>query len=313
MRTLILLCLLLFQINFSYSQDNSTGNYTVGILPVTSVTGEGQTYTSNVQAIVSKVFVEKTRFTVVERTKLDQIAKERNLQKQEDFLNGAVIEQGKSLGAQYLISGNINQIAKRGGNIEKSKIDYDSYSKQYYTRKYQVYLTQIDFVINVQIIDVTTGLVKSSKSITSSAEAETTSQETVINSAIRGLEGYLKAWVNSAFPVYMKIVKVETTDKKGLPKTVLIKGGSDVDLAYRKDGGVLYGIGKKDVSSELEVYENVTEMIDNKEYTRKVTVGKIKVSEIQGEFSICEVKKGAEEIQKKLNEGKTLFLKIISY
>ena len=54
-------------------------------------------------------------------------------------------------------------------------------------------------------------------------------------------------------------------------------------------------------------------MIDGKEYKRKIPVGKIKVVEIQGEFSICEVKKGAEEIQKKLNEGKTLFLKIISY
>lgn len=311
MRAIILSALLLFQFN-SYSQENSDGNYVVGILPVTSVTGEGQVYTSNVQAIVTKVFVEKSRFTVVDRTKLDQIAKERNLQKQEDFLNGEVIEQGKSLGAQYLISANINQIAKRGGYIEKSKIEYDSYSKQYYTKKYQVYLTQIDLIINVQIIDVTTGVVKSNKSITSNAEAETTSQETVINSAVRGLEVYIKAYANNAFPVFMKIIKVETTDKKGLPKTVLIKGGSDVDLSYQKTSG-FYGIGKKDVSSELEVYENATEIVDGKEYKRKITVGKVKISEVQGEFSICEVKKGAEEIQQKLNEGKTLFLKIISY
>lgn len=312
MRLSILVAFLLLQIH-SYSQENADGNYTVGILPVTSVTNDAQIYTPNVQASLSKVFVEKTRFTVVDRTKFDQLAKERNLQKQEDFLNGAVVEQGKSLGAQYLISGNINQISKRSGNREKSKLDYDAYSKQYYTRKYQVYVTQIDVTINVQIIDVSTGIVKSNKSFTNTTEAETTSEATVINSAILGLEGYLRAWVNDAFPVFMKIIKVETTDKKGLPKTVLIKGGSDVDLAYRKDAGILYGIGKKNVSSELEVFENNVEMIDGKEYKRKIPVGKIKVVEIQGEFSICEVKKGAEEIQKKLNEGKTLFLKIISY
>ncbi len=133
MRLLTLVAFLLLQIH-SYSQENADGNYTVGILPVTSVTNDAQMYTPNVQASLSKVFVEKTRFTVVDRTKFDQLAKESNLQKQEDFLNGAVVEQGKSLGAQYLISGNINQISKRAGNREKSKLDYDTYSKQYYTR-----------------------------------------------------------------------------------------------------------------------------------------------------------------------------------
>lgn len=312
MRKLFLFSFLVFWI-VSHAQESPDGNYTVGILPVTAAASEDYAYISNVQAVISKVFVEKTRFTVVDRTKLDQLAKERNLQKQEDFLNGAVIEQGKSLGAQYLISGNISQITKRGGYRDKSKVDYDAYTKKYFTRTYQVYVTQIDVVVNVQIIDVTTGIVKSNQLITNTAEAETTSAETVTQNAVQGLEGYLKAWINSAFPVYMRIIKVESTNKKGLPKTVLIKGGSDVDLAYRKDAGIIYGIGKKDISSELEVYVNMTEVIDNKEYTRKVTIGRLKVTEIQGELSVCEVKKGAEEIQAKLNEGKTLFLKIISY
>src|SRR5437899_549664 len=111
----------------SFCQETPDGHYTVGILPVTSATSDAQIYTPSVQASLSKVLVDKTRFNVVERTKFDQIAKERKLQKQEDFLNGAVVEQGKSLGAQYLISGNINQISIRAGNIEKSKLDYDAY------------------------------------------------------------------------------------------------------------------------------------------------------------------------------------------
>jgi len=311
MRLSILVAFLLLQIH-SYSQGNTDGNYTVGILPVTCVTGDARIYISNVESRLSRVFTEKTRFTVVERSKFEQIKQERNLQKQEDFLNGDVVEQGKSLGAQYLISCGINQINKRSGYREKSKLDYDASSKQYYTRKYQVLVWQVDVIVNIDLIDVSSGIKKSSKIMTSSSEGEQQTEDVVTNKAIAGLEDYFRFWVNATFPVYMKIIKVETTDKKGIPKTVLIKGGNDVDLSYGKTSGV-FGIGKKDVSSELEVFENASELVDGKEYKRIIAIGKIKIVEVQGEFSICEVKKGAEEIQKKLNEGKTLLLKIISY
>ena len=305
MKIFTIFFLLLFSMN-SYSQELSDGNYTVGILPVTSETYETQSYNPNVHASLSKVFVEKSRFTVVDRAKFDQIAKERNLQKQEDFLNGAVVEQGKSLGAQYLISGNINSISKRAGNIEKSKLDYDVATKQFYTRKYLVYVTQVDIVINVQIIDVSTGVVKSNKSFVSTHETETSSEATAINNAVLGLEGYIRAWINDAFPVYMKIVRVESTNKKGFPDKVLIKGGKDVDLAVSKT--FLFNN-----SSELEVFTFETLNVDGKEYKRQVSVGKVRIEEVQGEFSLCKVKNGAEEIQKRMNEGKPLLLKISRY
>ncbi|HMJ48367.1 MAG TPA: CsgG/HfaB family protein [Ferruginibacter sp.] len=305
MKKLATIALLFFQL-YSYAQESGDGNYTVGILPVTSVNNQADRYTSNVQSSLSNVFVEKTRFTVVDRAGFNQIAKERNLQKQEDFLNGSVVEQGKSLGAEYLISGNVNQINTRSYYKDKSKLDYDAATKQWYTRKYQVTAILVDLNVNVQIIDVATGAFKSNKSFSISHETEETGEAIAINNAVKRLEAYFRAWVNNAFPVYMKIIKVESTNRKGLPEKVLIKGGSDVDMAVNK--GLL-----SNNSSELDVYIIDVLTVDGKELKRQVTIGKVRISEVQGEFSICKVRSGAEDIQKNINEGKTLFLKISRY
>ncbi len=45
------------------------------------------------------------RFLMVERKNLNLILNEKELQKSEDFLDGYVVEQGKSIGADYLVSG----------------------------------------------------------------------------------------------------------------------------------------------------------------------------------------------------------------
>ncbi|MBK8658053.1 MAG: hypothetical protein IPN22_04065 [Bacteroidetes bacterium] len=84
-------------------------NLTIGIFPVTATDPAAKKYSAQIHSAISNVFAGKKRFTVVDRTKLDQLTAERDLQKQEDFLEGFVVEQGKSLGAQYLIQGNINQ------------------------------------------------------------------------------------------------------------------------------------------------------------------------------------------------------------
>jgi hypothetical protein len=60
------------------------------------------------QARVTEVFSTDSRFVVVDRKSSALISKERDLQKMEDFLDGYVVEQGKSIGAEYLVSGEFN-------------------------------------------------------------------------------------------------------------------------------------------------------------------------------------------------------------
>jgi hypothetical protein len=291
-----------------FCQDSDNGNYTIGILPVTTTDRSAYDYTMNVQNSISSVFSSKSRFTVVDRSKFEQIARERNLQKQEEFINSStIVEQGKSLGAQYLVSGNINQIGKAGGYKEKSKLVYDQYTKKLVAQKYNVYITEITLTVNVQVIDVATAAVKSTKSFSTVLQTETSSEATAMENAIKSLEMYYKAWINEHFPVYMKVIRIEKSGKKGLPEKILIKGGVDMDLSESNKWVIL------NTSSELEVFEFESLVVDGKEYKRPVTIGRVKIDEVQGEFSICKVKNGAENIQKKLEEGKTLLLKIAQY
>lgn len=66
---------------------------------------ENDKKTAQYQSITSSVFIKDKRFVVVERTKLNVIDKEKELQKSEDFIDGKVVQQGVSIGADYLITG----------------------------------------------------------------------------------------------------------------------------------------------------------------------------------------------------------------
>lgn len=273
-------------------------HFTIGILPLTS-SNISQTYISIFQASVSKTFAEKNRFTVVDRTKLDEIIKERKLQKQEDFMNSSFLaEQSKSIGAQYLVSGNLSQLTTQSGT--ENRMDY------FTNKTTTVNVTTASVTISLQIIDVSTGMVKASRTFSQTIKTQTTDQQIAINNTIGPLEKNYNAWVNEVFPVPMKIIKIESYTKKGLPEKVFIKGGSDMNL--NKDKSIIFS-----QSSELIVFINETLNVDGKEYKREIPIGKIKIDQVQGEFSICKVTSGAEEIKKKLEEGKTLLLKINKY
>lgn len=56
----------------------------------------------------TEIFGNDSRFILLDRKSSALINKERELQKNEDFLEGYVVAQGKGIGAQYLLSGNFD-------------------------------------------------------------------------------------------------------------------------------------------------------------------------------------------------------------
>src|SRR6478735_5958232 len=62
-----------------------------------------------IQDAVADAFLSTKRFSLVEREKMYQLTSEKNLQKNEDFIDGQVIEQSRSLGAQYVVVGNVTK------------------------------------------------------------------------------------------------------------------------------------------------------------------------------------------------------------
>ena len=123
---------------------------------------------------------------------------------------------------------------------------------------------------------------------------------------INNLRGYIKAWINSVFPVEMKVVQIESSDKKGIPKTILVTGGSEMDMQHSKSLII-------NTSSELEVFESRIITLDGREIQRPLVVGNVVVEKVEGELAVCKIKKGHEEILQSMNAGKQLFLRIKSY
>lgn len=67
--------------------------------------GDIYTRVTKLQSYVSEVFANDERFTLVDRSTLNLVQKERELQKSEEFIDGYVVQQGAAIGAQYLLVG----------------------------------------------------------------------------------------------------------------------------------------------------------------------------------------------------------------
>ncbi|MBK7432008.1 MAG: hypothetical protein IPI62_14115, partial [Bacteroidetes bacterium] len=105
MKKIILSIALIAGLNFFASAQEKTG---VGIMPFSFVQGAASSQDVNsIQETVINAFVKTKRFNIVDRSKMDALKKEKDLQKSEDFIDGSVIEQGVSLGANFLISGHV--------------------------------------------------------------------------------------------------------------------------------------------------------------------------------------------------------------
>ena len=63
-----------------------------------------------VQEMVTQQFVKTGRFDIVDRSKFQKVITELNVQKSEEFLNSKIVDQGKLLGAQYLVTGVVTQM-----------------------------------------------------------------------------------------------------------------------------------------------------------------------------------------------------------
>lgn len=57
------------------------------------------------QGIMANVFIRDERFKVIDRSNNREVSKELNRQKSESYMDGYVVEQGKQIGADYMIKG----------------------------------------------------------------------------------------------------------------------------------------------------------------------------------------------------------------
>lgn len=290
----IILFTLLFLSTFSLIAQNE--KITVGITYFTYSTHKEKNYVEQINEIVANEFVKAGRFTVVDRTKLQVIKAEQELQKTEDFLDSKVIEQGKTLGAKYIVTGQLASVATTSSySVELKKYQYTS-----------------SVLLSVKLIDVENSEVVQAETFgrgTSNASVEGGffkqlmntscdvagigySTEEALHNAMTNLSCGLKNWIKRVFPVMVSVVEVQETHKKKGAAKILIAGGSSIGLSSRK---------------ELSIVEFLKVVVDGKELIRKKEVGKVEVIKVEDEnFAICEVKEGGIEIKERIDKGVVL-------
>lgn len=272
----ILLMLLIFNSNDSFSQEKIT----IGVMAFTYERGSaGSNDVTSIQDAVTNAFVKTRRFNIVDRSKMNAIKKEKELQKSEDFIDSKVIAQSSSLGAQFLVSGHVVSATATESTYK------DSNTGQLRSSGFTAKLS-----IVIQVIDVETGQVTKSETIqpkggsylgTLTSTAPKTAQEAIAK-AIKDIENKVDEFVNENFPVFFDIIEIQEVSGSGEAKKILISGGK------------AFGLKKGD---KFTIVENVETEVSGKKIVRKKNIGEIKVELVEDDnFSICSVKSGGIEL-----------------
>ncbi len=242
---------------------------------------------SGISAIQNKViesFNKTNRFVIVDRTNFDKLQQEKELQKSEAFIDGKTVKQNSLEGAEQIVTGTINQVTISKYVSEKGYVSYNA----------KIYLT-------LKVIDVATGKLLATEMIkakqgfgasilSASLGGAGTPQKAFFN-ALSGMQRSIDKFVAKYFPVETRIIEVSKVSKDKA-RTVLI------DIGDNK--GVKKG-------QYFDVYEIKKIKVGNKEIDRKLLVGKLKITEVQGdEISEAKVMKGHKEILAKFNANANL-------
>ncbi|MBX7152912.1 CsgG/HfaB family protein [bacterium] len=223
---------------------------------------------------VINAFVDLKRFIVIERAAIDKILQEQNFQMGDLTDPDTAAKFGNMLGTQYLVQGKIL-------NLSTSKKE----------KKYRSTLE-----MNLRIIDVSSGQIKSSKDIKGTSDAKKDLSSKIAYDALNDAgEGILNT-LRSAFPVEGKIVKILESGKKDKLR-VLISCGKEIGV---REGDKFHIVQEEEL------------MVDGKAYTRQKAMGKLRVKrlELDGIFSECEVLDGEKFLKSQIAAGNEL--KVIS-
>jgi hypothetical protein len=233
-----------------------------------------------IQDAVTDAFLRSKRFSLVEREKMDQIKSEKRLQQNEDFIDGQVIEQSKSLGAEYIVTGNVTKAV-----VETSQT-HAPIAGNITSRNSEV-------AFNIKVIDVATGEIKASNSFSGNGRGKNS-----FENAMADIKPELEKFIRDNFKLTASIASVEEKNAAGDAVKVLISRGSSVGM---QTGNV------------LKVYEAKELVVDGKKMVRKVTIGKIIVSKVEDEnFSICDVVEGGADIAGKIAASANIKCEIIN-
>lgn len=261
----------------------------VGIMPFTATNQNGSynrssqnNYVVAIQDAVSDAFLETRRFTLVEREKMEMLRKERQQQQSEEFIDGSVVEQSKSLGASYIVTGNILEAGIQERQSEASMLTGMAGLGGITARK-----GIVNF--NIKVVNVETGEILASEKFVGSENGKNG-----FDKALDIIKPKIQEFIKNNFKTTISVASVEDKTNGKL----LIAGGSSLGI---------------NVGTNLKIYEEAVYNIDGKKTIRKKELGKGIVEKVEDEsFSICKITVNSPEIIAKIEGGLKIKCEVIT-
>lgn len=234
----------------AFPQQSADNRLVVGVAEFSCQ--EKSPYTGLVTEKVVEMLTNTRRFKVVDRTSIDKIQAELELQKSEAFLESKnLVEQDIAVAAEKMITGHIVKIpVYRMKNPDGSVRGFKA---------------SVGF--EMKVVDVATGLSSEATSFQGKTSQECMSPEAAVNMAMQSIQSEIGDWFRVNFPITCSVSRVLDN------KTVLINAGTEQGV---KPGNTF----------KVEAVE----ILDGHPYHK--FLGEIKIKTVAGpHFSECEVPK----------------------
>lgn len=258
----LLLCLFVFQLQAQYD------TIYVAILPFASDSEMTEESRTKLQNIVADEFSRDYRIVLLDRGEFDVVAEERDRQRDEDFIDGKIVEQGKAIGAEYLVDGFV-----------------DNYGRQLFLKVYDV----SDGSLTGSIVSSLT--VKRHQKHLLDIKGEL---KDIFSTTTRTeqLQKNVKQLINQCFSEFLYIVVGAEEESKKRVRSLKVYAGSNMGL---KKGQL------------LEVQALVEEEVEGVITTRRESAGWGRIEKVDGEsWCILKVEAGKGNIKNFLNKGTKL-------
>lgn len=270
-----LLLFILFVCNlYGYAQTDS--RVVVGVAQFTC--DENSPYTGLVTEKVVEMLTNTKRFKVVDRTSMDKVKAELELQKSEAFMDSKnLVEQDVAVAAEKMITGHIVKIPV--------------YAIKNTNGSVKGYKGSVAF--QMKVVDVATGVSTEATSFMGKASDLMLSPQSAVTQAMVSIQSEIEEYFRVNFPAKAKILKILKSKGDGA-ETILIGAG--------KMQGIK--VGDKFIVESIEI-------LDGQPYPTEI--GEIEVVKLSGEaFSECRVpKKTGIAIQEQFKAATRLECKLI--
>lgn len=218
---------------------------------------------------------ETNRLEVRDVASQEELLKEAERRKDASAMSDATARTAemKSLGANYIITGDIVSLTSQQNTSKDGKISYQGNLK--YT---------------IKVIDASNGTLHTTKSFEHSTYSNKGSDEALVETCSRAKLD-MEDFIDDTFPIAGTILKVETVDKKGTKAQTVY-----IDLGSAK--GFMKG-------QKFTVYIET----DIAGETARTEIGALNAQEVlSANRTLCKVTKGNDKILKAMKEGQKLIV-----